>query len=213
LLHLEDAKLDSSSVQEHARYTTSAAPDAAVEFYRHEMPKFGWEESKAPGDSRVQLDGFYLVFVQKGMKLQIQVCANAERKTDVQVQSWVMDEAASSDKGKTARSQSDSAEKANVAGPRPKDFPIPDDAVETEFAALTKTVQFKSPSTIPKLMEFYRKGLKLADWSEDDKQQIPVLSEIGLCTFNKGKASLTITMNRDGDMTAVTVLTQGVEWK
>src|SRR5262249_28370707 len=46
LLHLEDAKLDASRKQEYTRYTTSATPDAAVEFYRHEMPKFGWEELK-----------------------------------------------------------------------------------------------------------------------------------------------------------------------
>src|SRR5262249_47600997 len=142
---------------------------------------------------------------------QITICANPERKTDVQVQSWVTDEAASSDKGKTAMPHSNSADKANVAGPRPKDFPIPEDAVDAKFMAGPKTVTFKSPSSISKLMEFYRKELKSRDWSED--QKVPLLSEIGLCTFNKGKASLTITMNRDGDMTAITVLTQGVEWK
>src|SRR5262249_55961570 len=157
---------------------------------------FGWEELKGPGGSHVQLDGIYLVFVQKGMKLQIQVCANAERKTDVQVQAWVIGEATPA---------SHPTEKSNVTSPRPKDFPIPDDAVDTEFEAGAKTVQFKSPTTIPRLTEFFRKELKSADWSEDNKQQIPVLGEIGLCTFKKGKTSLTITMNRDGDMTAVTV--------
>jgi hypothetical protein len=211
LLHLEDAKLDASSVQEQARYTTSATPDVAVEFYRHEIPKFGWEESKGPGGSHVQLDGIYLVFVQKGMKVQVTVCANPERKTDVQVQAWVIGEGASSDKLKATNLPPSSPDKATAAGLQPKDFPIPDDAVDAKFMAGPKTVEFKSPSTISKLMEFYRKELKSRDWSEDNK--VPVLGEIGLCTFKKGKASLTITMSRDGDMTAVTVLTQGVEWK
>jgi catechol 2,3-dioxygenase-like lactoylglutathione lyase family enzyme len=210
LLHLEDAKLDASSLQEHTRYTTSATADAASEFYRHEMPRFGWEESKDLDASVVDLSAIKLFFVQKGMKLEIRI-ANAEQKTQVEVQSWVIGEPAPGNRGKTA--QSHSAEKPNLVGLRPKDFPIPDDAVETKFMAGIQTVQFKTPSAIQKLMEFFRKELKHADWSEDNEQQIPVLSEIGLCIFKKGKASLTITMNRDGDMTAVTVLTHGVEWR
>jgi len=172
--------------------------DAAVDFYRNEMPKFVWHLSKGPEASLSHIE---LVFVQKPMKLVVQVTTNSEKKTEVQVQSWVLDEPAAS------------ADKPKAAGPRPKDLPIPDDAEDADFNANTKTVHFKSPSTIQKLVDFYRKELKSRGWSEDQKQKILELSEIGVCTFKKDNASFTLTFHRADKRTMVTVICNGVEWK
>jgi hypothetical protein len=48
LLHLEDADLNADSVQEATRYTTAATPQAVLDFYRKELPKFGWKLTKGP---------------------------------------------------------------------------------------------------------------------------------------------------------------------
>ncbi len=119
----------------------------------------------------------------------------------MQVQSWVLDEPTAS------------ADKPKAAGPRPKDLPIPDDAEGADFNANTKTVHFKSPSTIQKLVDFYRKELQSRGWSEDQKQKILELSEIGVCTFKKDNASFTLTFHRADKRTMVTVICNGVEWK
>ena len=86
LLHLEDAKLVDAGEPEHTRYTTGATVDAAVDFYRKEMPKFGWQLSKGP---ETTLSYIELVFVQKPIKLVIHITTNAEKKTEVLVESWV----------------------------------------------------------------------------------------------------------------------------
>lgn len=89
LLHLEDAKLNPDSVKEATRYTTAATTDTAVDFYRKELPKFGWELAKGPETIPSHIE---LVFVQKPMKLIIQITTNAEKKTQVLLQSWVVGE-------------------------------------------------------------------------------------------------------------------------
>src|SRR5262249_53592714 len=96
---------------------------------------------------------------------------------------------------------------------RPKDFPIPDDAQNVEFRENAKTVHFKSASSIRNLMDFYRKELSSRGWSEDQKQRILAVRDTGLSRFKKAKASLTISMKRLRDVSEVTIICRGVEWK
>src|SRR5205814_8229385 len=116
-----------------------------------------------------------LVFLQKAMKLAVQVTTNAEKKTDVQVQSWVVGQAvAPTEKTKTEVPRTKGS-LVRPTGPRPKDLPLPDDAEDVEFTENTKTVRFKSPSSIPELVDYYRDELKKSGWLEDQKKRIIVV--------------------------------------
>src|SRR5262249_48293104 len=124
-----------ASFPEDARYTTAATVDNVIDFYRNELPKFGWQLAKGPEviPSHIELE-----FVQKAMKLVLRIANNAKKKkVDVHIQSWVVGEpAASVDKSKSSGSQPKTrGDRPKAAGPRPKELPLPDDGEDIGFNA------------------------------------------------------------------------------
>jgi hypothetical protein len=88
LLHPEDAVfVDPKIYNEETKYTTTLKPDQVIEFYRQEWPKFGWQLVKEPQTIPSHIE---MVFVQHSMKLVVQIAANADKKTEVDVQSWIV---------------------------------------------------------------------------------------------------------------------------
>jgi hypothetical protein len=90
LLHPDDAKPDATSVEDDARYSTALPIEAAADFYRKQLPHFGWQEATAAEAPTEKAPARSLAFIQKSMKLVIDVTPVAEGKAALHLQTWVL---------------------------------------------------------------------------------------------------------------------------
>jgi hypothetical protein len=82
LLHPVDAKVDFLKEQEEIDFTTSLSPEAAKDFYRQELPKFGWKETSSPTSQALE-------FSQNATKVMVSTGKSADGKTTVQLRTWI----------------------------------------------------------------------------------------------------------------------------
>jgi len=82
LLHPRDAKIDFLSEQEEVNFMTSLSPEAAKDFYRQELPKFGWKETSSASSQALE-------FSQNATKVMVSISKSADGKTTVQLRTWI----------------------------------------------------------------------------------------------------------------------------
>jgi hypothetical protein len=83
LLHPLDAKIDPPGDQDEITLTTSLSAEAVKDFYRQELPKFGWKETA--GSSKQALE-----MTQNATKMTITVIKSAGDMTTVQLQASII---------------------------------------------------------------------------------------------------------------------------
>jgi hypothetical protein len=83
LLHPLDAKIDPASEQEEMKLATNLSLKAAKDYYRQELPKFGWKEGS--GSSNQTLE-----FSQNAARVMVTFRTSPEAITTVQLRSWIV---------------------------------------------------------------------------------------------------------------------------
>ena len=95
-------------------------------------------------------------------------------------------------------------------GANPLGLPVAKDAVDLTSDPESGDIDYSSPSDVKTLVEFYRKELTAAGWSEDESGAM-VSDTIGSLDFAKGDASLSLTILKVGGDSKVTLATTGLQ--
>src|SRR5262249_32622071 len=82
LLHPRDVKVDFLTEQEEITFTTSLSPEAAKDFYKQELPKFGWQETSSASSQALE-------FSQNATMVMVSISKSADGKTTVQLRTWI----------------------------------------------------------------------------------------------------------------------------
>src|SRR5262249_27836569 len=91
--------------------------------------------------------------------------------------------------------------------PRPKDLPIPEDAKEIKYDDFFEWIEFQSATPLDRLAEFYVGKLDAKIWSKSGNDVVTA-DRVQLLRTS-GKATVTIAIHRDGDLSQVKLSTKG----
>jgi hypothetical protein len=83
LLHPLDAKIDPASEQEEMTLATSLSAEAVTDYYRQELPKFGWKETPASSNQTLEVS-------QNATKVMVTVVKSSADMTTVQLRTWII---------------------------------------------------------------------------------------------------------------------------
>ena len=89
-----------------------------------------------------------------------------------------------------------------------KDFPKPEGTEVTMTTADTRTIMMRGPNEFDAHRKFYETKLGELGWTKNDAKS-EVVEGIGFLEFEKGKLSITITLNPARDGKAMTIFAQG----
>jgi hypothetical protein len=82
LLHPPDVKVDFLTEPEEVNFTTGLSPEAAKDFYRRELPKFGWRDTSSASSQALE-------FSQNATKVMVSAGTSADGKATVQLRTWI----------------------------------------------------------------------------------------------------------------------------
>lgn len=94
--------------------------------------------------------------------------------------------------------------------PRPKDLPIPKDAKEVKYDDFFERIEFQSATPLDQLAEFYVTKLDPKTWSTSGTDVV-TKTRVQL-QRTSGKASVTVSIHRDDDVSEVKISTKGMVW-
>lgn len=94
--------------------------------------------------------------------------------------------------------------------PTPKDLPLPKEITELEYDDFFESIEFKSPSSVKELTEFFSQQLSEKKWT---KEATEFESETFVqLKFAHGKSTLTISIRADDSGSEVSIKTKGMQW-
>lgn len=94
--------------------------------------------------------------------------------------------------------------------PKPKDLPIPEDAKELKYDDFFERIEFRSATPLDRLADFYVNKLDPKTWTKVESDVITA-NTVRL-QRTSGKASVTITIRREDDLSQVKIATKGMVW-
>lgn len=167
------------------RYQTSSDMKAAGNFYAETLGKQQWKKSKK---DNLQKDFWVQSFEKENRSLEVRVDqrgGGCEIRLTPQGFLWDEDLA-----------------------PRVKDLPIPDESKELSYDDFFERFEFQNASSPEQLGQFYTEKLDAKVWSKSGTDVINKNS-VRLQRVS-GKASVTISVSRDGDVSQVKINTKGM---
>ncbi len=94
--------------------------------------------------------------------------------------------------------------------PTPKSLPFPKDATEVEYDDFFESIDFKSPSSVKELTEFFTRQLTEKKWiKEATEYDLETFVKIN---FSHGKSTLSISIRAEDSGVEVAIKTKGMQW-
>ena len=91
-----------------------------------------------------------------------------------------------------------------------KDLATTKDATDLEYKALVGQIGYKSKSNVKAVCAELAKALKVQGWSADGSDMVNATSSI--LKRKRGDATLTIFVKADGSGSAISIMTEGLDW-
>jgi len=157
------------------------------DFYATTLAAQGWTKAKKDNSQRnfrVQ------TFAKPGLSLEVRVdqrAAGCEIRLTPQGFAWDEDLA-----------------------PRPEDLPIAEDAKDVEYEDFFQRIEYRSSLSPERLASFYAEKLDPKTWTKSTDDTVAA-DDVRL-ERTSGKASVTVTVRKDGDASVVKIATKGMVW-
>lgn len=94
--------------------------------------------------------------------------------------------------------------------PTPKDLPIPEKVTDLEYDDFFESIEFKSPSNVKTVAEFYEQELVKRRWTKD-AAGVDTAGFVRL-KFAQQKSTLEIDVRAEGEGCEVSIRTKGMQW-
>jgi len=173
--------------REDIRFNVPGDMKAAGNFYAAALAQQQWTKSKK---DNLQRNFWVQSFAKPGLSLEVRVdqrASGCEIRLTPQGFAWDEDLA-----------------------PRPQNLPIPEDAKDLKYDDFFERIEFQSATTPEQLAEYYAEKLDSKTWSKSGADTVSA-NTVQLARTS-GKASVTVSVRKDGDMSRVTITTKGMVW-
>jgi len=169
------------------RYKTAFDMKAMGDFYASQLGAKQWTKAKK---DNLQKNFWVQSFAKAGLSLEVRVDARGEGcEVRLTPQGFAWDE---------------------DLAPRPQDLPIPTDAKDIKYDDFFERIEFQSATAPRQLAEFYATKLDAKTWSTSGTDTVAA-DDVKMERTN-GKASVTVTIRKEGDGSQVSIKTRGMVW-